>query len=460
VSLVTRIYDRLPVFAQEIAVSAYGLKLERTRYRGRHTEVLDELERSQWDPREAVDVAVRERLNRTLRSAVRDVPWYAQQGWSLPDEPGPEDLSELPLLTKRQVQDHADALLSRRFSPRGLESVFTGGTTGRPLRIRATSETLQTNYAFFMRFRGWAGARGKARTATFAGRTVVPYASGPPFWRRNRARNTWLFSSYHIGPATLPHYVQGLVECAPEIIDTYPSSIEPIARFIVENGPDTVRPKAVITSSETLFPETRALIEAAFRCRVYDHYGGAEMAALITQCERSRYHVNPEFGIVEILDEGRPVPPGETGEIVATGFINPAMPLIRYATGDLASFSEDTDCACGRAFPIVDRIEGRMDDVVLTPDGRRIGRLDPIFKSTRGIHEARIVQEQRDLVVLEFVPGPGFAESDLHSLLNALRARIGADMTIRTQALDKLERTARGKLQMVVNRVAGTHTTV
>lgn len=457
-SLVTSIYERLPVFAQDLAVSLYGVKLERTRYGPRHAEVLKELERSQWASPEAVDTAVRQRLGATLRSAVRDVPWYADQDWPLAGRVEPETLLRLPILAKRQVQDHANAFLSRRLSSRPLESVYTGGTTGRPLRILATAETLQTNYAFFMRFRGWAGARGKARTATFAGRTVVPFSSGPPFWRRNRARNTWLFSSYHISPATVHHYVRGLTECAPEIIDTYPSSIEPIARYMLEHDVDTVRPKAVITSSETLLPRTREVIEAAFGCRVFDHYGSAEMAAFITQCEDARYHVNPEFGIVEILQDGLPVPPGETGEIVATGFINPAMPLIRYATGDLASFSADPECACGRAFPVVDRIEGRMDDVILTPDGRRIGRLDPIFKSMRGIHEARIVQEQAELLTLEYVPSSRFVESDLEPLLTALRARVGDEMIIRTRALDILERTVRGKLRMVVSRIAGDHT--
>jgi phenylacetate-CoA ligase len=457
VSLATRIYERLPVFAQDLAVSLYGVKLERTRYGRRHAEVLKELERSQWLSHEAVNTAVRQRLDATLRSAVRDVPWYADQGWRLAGSVEPEMLLRLPILTKHQLQDHADAFLSRRLSSSPLESVYTGGTTGRPLRILATAETLQTNYAFFMRFRGWAGARGRARTATFAGRTVVPFSSGPPLWRRNRARNTWLFSSYHLSPATVAHYVRGLTECAPEIIDTYPSSIEPIARYMLEHEVDTVRPKAVITSSETLFPRTRAVIEAAFGCRVFDHYGSAEMAAFITQCEHGRYHVNPEFGIVEILRDGLPVPLGESGEIVATGFINPAMPLVRYATGDLASLSADKECPCGRAFPIIDRIEGRMDDVILTPDGRRIGRLDPIFKSMRGIHEARIVQEQLDLLTLQYVPTSEFVESDLEPLLTALRARVGDEMFIRPHALDKLERTARGKLQMVVSRIASDH---
>jgi phenylacetate-CoA ligase len=457
VSLVTRIYERLPVFAQDLAVSLYGMKLERTRYGQRHAEVLQDLERSQWASSESVDTAVRKRLDATLRSAVRDVPWYADQEWLLAGPVEPETLMRLPVLTKQQVQDHADAFLSRRTLSLPLESVYTGGTTGKPLRILATAETLQTNYAFFMRFRGWAGVRGKARTATFAGRTVVPFRSGPPFWRRNKARNTWLFSSYHISPATVHHYVSGLTDCAPAIIDTYPSSIEPIARYMLEQGVDTVRPRAVITSSETLFPQTRAVIEAAFGCRVFDHYGSAEMAAFITQCEHGRYHVNPEFGIVEILRDGLPVPPGETGEIVATGFINPAMPLIRYSTGDLARFSTDTECPCGRAFPIIDRIEGRMDDVILTPDGRRIGRLDPIFKSMRGIHEARIVQEQTDLISLQYVPSSSFVESDLEPLLAALRARIGDEMVIRPRPFDKLERTARGKLQMVVNHIASDH---
>ena len=197
-------------------------------------------------------------------------------------------------------------------------------------------------------------------------------------------------------------------------------------------------------------PETRALIETAFECRVFDHYGAAEMVALITQCESGTYHVNPEFGIVEILVDGRPARPGELGEIVATGFVNPVMPLLRYRTGDLAVPGEGV-CSCGRAFPIVAHIEGRRDDVIVCPDGRRVGRLDPIFKAVSSIRETRIVQDAPDHLTVEVVTTAPLAESESGSLLRELANRVGPTMRVDLVRVPRISRTGAGKLRAVVN---------
>src|SRR5690606_36211484 len=156
-----------------------------------------------------------------------------------------------------------------------------------------------------------------------------------------------LCSSYHIGADSVGAYADALAHWQPLYIDSYPSSLAPIARHPLATGGTRNRPRAVITSSETPAPDVRADIAAAFACPVFDHYGAAEMAAFITQCRAGAYHVNADYGVVEVIKDGRPVRAGETGEIVATGFINPVMPLIRYATGDLAVRGDRSPCACG-----------------------------------------------------------------------------------------------------------------
>jgi len=185
---------------------------------------------------------------------------------------------------------------------------------------------------------------------------------------------------------------------------------------------------------------------------VFDHYGAAEMAALVTQCEAGTYHANPEFGIVEVLQDGRPARPGEVGEIVATGFVNPVMPLIRYATGDLAEPGAGR-CACGRAFPSLARLEGRTDDVLVTPEGRWIGRLDPIFKGVSSLHETQIVQDRTDHVRVDVVPVAAFTDGERDALVHALRQRLGPSMQIDVVQVGRIPRTAAGKFPAVVNLV-------
>jgi phenylacetate-CoA ligase len=391
-------------------------------------------------------------LTAVVAAATSDVPFYRERSPKVVQLNSFESLRELPLLTKSDVQRVGRELISDRYRKRGLPEIHTGGTTGKPLAIFCDRATLQRNYAFFARFKEQAGIASGARTATFAGRTLIPSGASAPYWRHNRAANTLLFSSYHIGRATIPSYVQALGEFAPALIDSYPSSIEPIARYILEQSITSVRPTAVITSSETLFPPVRTLLERAFGCPVFDHYGSAEMVALITQCEAGTYHAVPEFGFIEVLHDGRPVRPGEAGEIVATGFINPVMPLLRYATGDRAVLGSGI-CSCGRAGQTLDRIEGRMDDVIVTPEGNLVGRLDPIFKAVSSLEETRIVQDAVDHVRVEIVASSDFTAAMENNLEAQLRARLGPSMHIDILRVPSIERTGSGKLRTTVNLV-------
>jgi phenylacetate-CoA ligase len=269
----------------------------------------------------------------------------------------------------------------------------------------------------------------------------------------NLAARTLLCSSYHLAPDTVDAYLDRLASYRPALIDSYPSSIEPLARRMMDTDRADIRPIAIITSSETLVPAVRALISRAFACPVFDHYGAAEMAAFITQCERGAYHVNPEFGIVEILrEDGGPAGVGEPGEVVATGFVNPVMPLVRYGTGDLAAWGADP-CPCGRAFPVIAELSGRMDDVLITPEGRRVGRLDPIFKGLRSLRETRIVQDAADHIRVEIVPAGELLAADRRLLLEELSARLGSSMRIDIVPVTAIPRTSAGKLRTVVNQL-------
>jgi phenylacetate-CoA ligase len=450
-SFAMRAYARAPVWTQNLLLSAYGLRLRRLRYGRTGRATLAELRRSQWLPAEDIPVCQLRSLTELVSKAAANVPFYRSRGLEGIAFDSFDQLREIPILSKSEVQRAGRALVSNHYKRSRLIEVHTGGTTGKPLAIYCDRDTLQRNYAFFARFKEWAGIREGARVATFAGRTLVPLDGGAPYCRHNRAANTLLFSSYHIGLATLPSYVDSLARFQPSLIDSYPSSLEPIARYLLEHGITDVRPTAVITSSETLFPAARALLERAFACRVFDHYGGAEMAGLIAQCELGTYHVAHEFGIVEVMDGGRPVSVGERGEIVATGFINPVMPLIRYATGDYAVLGSG-GCACGRAGQTIEEIEGRMDDVIVTPEGSLVGRLDPIFKAVSSLYETRIIQDALDHVRVEIVVvgDPLAMEGELEA---QLRARLGPTMRISIVRVPSIERTGRGKLRTAVNLV-------
>jgi phenylacetate-CoA ligase len=451
-----RLYEHSPVLVQDAMISLYGLKLARLRYGGCFAKYLEELERSQHFTGIELAEFQNERLRSLIHHCYDNVPYYARMMRELKLTPEDlrtcQDLIKLPILTKEMVRCQPELFHAQNLLKSPCEVVSTSGTTGTTLRIRVELEGRRRNYAFFARCKLWAGVTLRGRVATFAGRPIVPAdLQRPPFWRRNYAANTILFSSYHLSEKNIPAYLSKLCDWNPELIDSYPSSVETVARHVLANGSKAPSPRAIITSSETLRSDQREAISRAFSTRVFDQYGMAEQVCFISQCEAGSYHVHPEFGVVEFIPEAGSDLPG-AHRIVGTGFTNWGMPLLRYDTGDLA-VPGSLPCSCGRHFKTVEQILGRADDMILTPDGRRVGRLDPVFKGLQTIRKAQIVQESPKCIVVRVVPGKGFQQGDLDSVRHELEKRLGSDVEYSFVSTEDIPVGAGGKFRAVISRL-------
>jgi phenylacetate-CoA ligase len=460
-SVLDRVYVLSPPAIQNAMVSGYGLILYWRRLASRkHRRAMERIAALEASTPKEVERVQRRLLKQTLVHAGHTVPHYrslfSDRGVDPEEIDTIERLRDLPILEKHEVRENPERFLSE--NPRGHHTINTSGTTGSPLRVRCTRDALVQNYSHFYRLRQRLGVGPHERCATFAGRVIVePARTEPPFWRHNLVTNTILYSTYHLSPDTLPAYLERLDRQQPVLIDSYPSALGVVASALRERSDLTIRPRAILTSSETLLPHQRAAAEEAFECNVTDQYGSAEMSAFIAQCERGAYHVWASFGIVEVLVDGRPARPRETGEIVTTGFINEAMPLIRYRTGDMAVMGEG--CGCGLPFMVLDRIEGRMDDILVTPDGRRVGRLDPVFKGLPddAFREVQIAQVSPDRVVVRYVPGTRYDPSSVTSVKRELAKRLGPEVRVEEERMTSLPRGASGKIRAVVGlRAAGS----
>lgn len=458
-SLLEATYRHSPIAIQNWLITLYGLKLRRLRLGGAYERYRDELDKSQWLSSEALDRLQTQSLQNLLRHAFATVPYYralAQSRGLSAETITPQTLHRhLPVLEKADVKSAPERFLSDANSPRHLATIHTSGTTGTPLTIRCSKESIRKNYAFFSRFLRWAGVDIGLRNATFAGRIVVPpLQARPPYWRSNRAFHSTLFSSYHLSSETLPAYVEALSALQPLYIDAYPSAIYTVARFVnATKFPHRVRPRAIVTSSETLLEHQREEIETAFGCKVFDQFGNAEMAAFISQCDHGSYHIHSEYGIVEIVDpDGTPLPPGSVGQMVCTGFLNDAMPLVRYRIGDSARLTLKT-CGCGRRFPVVEALEGRSDDILIGSNGQAVGRLDPLFKGLTGVSETQIVQDRLGAVRALVVPAPNYGPETALVLTARLKERLGREMDVTIEEVPSIPRTRSGKFRAVINNI-------
>jgi phenylacetate-CoA ligase len=332
----------------------------------------------------------------------------------------------------------------------------TSGTTGKPLHVWLSRETVRAWFALFeARARRWYGVDRDDRWAILGGQLVAPVERDrPPYWVWNRAMNQLYLSAYHLAPANIAAYLEAMRRHEVRYLLGYPSGLYRLAVESLELGLEPPRLAVTIGNAEPLLEHQREAIAAAFRCPVRETYGMAEIAAAASECEQGRMHLWPEAGRVEILadESDELLPAGAAGRLIATGLLNADMPLIRYDIGDRASL-DDGICACGRTLPLLRGIEGRVDDVVITRDGRHIGRLDPVFKADLPIREAQIIQEDWDVLRVLYVPTAAYSPADGDMLIRRIHDRTGG-MTVILEPVAAIPRAANGKFRAVVSRVA------
>ncbi len=452
------LYDLLPTPLQHAVVVAEGWRTYRARFGAPYHSALTELRRTDFASPEAVRDDQERRLREAVHWAATTVPYYRDLFRKEGIEPDSirtvDDLARVPILEKETVRSRTIDFRSEEIPSRDIIPGHTSGTTGTAMALFHTREAFGWEYAVIWRQRGWYGIRLGDRFAGFGGQLVVPVSkSTPPFWRYDRARRRMLFSLYHMGSEHLPAYVEALRR-GYRFWQGYPSSIGIIAQYLLETGTDLgpAAPHAIFTSSETLFEYQRKRIGDSTGALVADRYGNSELAVSALQCPDGSYHVDTEFGVVEIDAHER----GEgwiRGEVIATGFANRAMPFLRYRTGDIATLREGRDCPCGRSRPILESIDGRIEDHVVTPDGRRLGRLDHVFKDTLQIREAQLYQPSPERLVVRIVPRPGYGDRDQDYLERELRSRLGRDILIHYEQVESIPRSANGKFRAVISDV-------
>jgi phenylacetate-CoA ligase len=287
------------------------------------------------------------------------------------------------------------------------------------------------------------------------GRTIVHGATRePPYWRYNRRWRQLYLSSYHVSRASAPSYIEAMRRYGSQWITGYGSAIAALAQFALDLGLAPLRLRAVIVSGDTLLGGMRESIETFFGCRCYDNYGQSEGVAAAMECARGAMHVIPGAGVIEILrSDGSPCRPGEVGEIVATGLLNHAKPLIRYRMRANAAWAKEQSCPCGNRQPILDHLEGRLDDYLIVGDGRKVGRLSTALKRSPTIHSAQILQDSADHAYLLVRPGAGYERRHADAVRDDLLEKVGRyDFEI-VEVAD-IPKTARGKTALVVRLAA------
>lgn len=454
------LYHRLPPPLRSVAATVRGYQLRSWRY-GRDTEdeVARALEREYW-PADKLHAWQEDQLARALHHAATRVPFYRER-WAKRRQAGDrasvEVLANWPLLTKEELRAEPAAFLSDDLDPRRMFHEHTSGTTGKPLSLWFTRKTMRAYYAVYeARIRRRDGVTRDDRWANIGGQQVVPFErTTPPFWVWNAGLHQLYMSSYHLAREYVPAYLEAMRDHEIVYALGYASSLYSLAQLALELGCEAPTLKTAISNAEPLYDFQRAAISRAFKTSARQTYGMSEMSCSANECEHGVMHLWPEVGVLEVwAEQGTAlVAPGEIGRIVCTNLLNLDMPLVRYEVGDRGALRPEGSCACGRTLPALASVEGRLDDVLVTADGRRIGRLDPVFKADLPIREAQIVQETVSRVRIKIVPAPSYGPRDGEVLARALRDRMG-DIEVIVEAVDQIPRTSSGKFRAVINAIS------
>ena len=446
----TDIYNKLPIFIQNISVSAYGFIRERRRFGGEYKNHYRNVMESEFFSGEQMYELQKKSL-RELFKAANESKYYREIFEKLnvkieTDDPF-EVLSKLPILEKDILRGNENDFYTKH-AIKAL-NFHTSGSTGTPLNIKMSLSDLRLRMALLERQKARYGVSHRSKHLTFVGKKITSKGN-KVFWRYNIFGKQLVMSVYDLSDENKEKYLKKMQSYAPEVIEGYPSALAVVATWISDNN-YKINPKCILVTAETLMPNQREIIERAFGCPVINYYGSTEGSTMITQCEEGNLHIDEECGIIEFLNnDGTIAKSGDVANMVVTSFTTKAMPLIRYNIGDLGVYS-DKKCHCGRNSRVITEIIGRTDDIFITPQKGHVGRLSTTLKLLPAtVRRAQIHQNAPTEFLLLLETDKKLNELDLNAVYTDLYDKLG-DVNIITECTPNIPSGKNGKFRAQIN---------
>lgn len=449
------LYGRLPVPLQHLACSGYGFLERRRRLSPEFHRRLESLLESETWSRSEIDAFQDEHLRALIEHAYERIPYYREAMHEHRLKPGDitsrADLPKLPLLTKELVRRNQKKLVDPSASKRDLELRHTSGTTGSSLHFYASRSLTPAQWAVWWRHRMRFGLSLGDLHANFTGKMAVPAEQGSgAYWRWNWPMHQALLNMHHLTSDKIADVVDFLNRHPFAFYSGYPSILHILAKSALDAGLVLKnRPRVVVTSAENILELQGKEIVAFTGAILTDQYGFTEGCGNASHCEHFAYHEDFELGIVELLDAEGDEPADEAGSVVCTGFASPHAPLIRYEVGDVASWSGELGCPCGRSSRILKEIHGRKDDYVITPEGRHIMRFDYVFKDAANIRESQIVQQRLGEITVLIVKDPRYKSEDEAYVRDEIARWISPRLAVQFDYVGEIPRETGGKFRAV-----------
>lgn len=369
-------------------------------------------------------------------------------------------MNSLPILDKNIIKKEYDRILAIPSSKKYLGYQTTGGSTGEPFGFHVFGGYDAEHQEFFFKLMGY--VQGDKILALDGSLVPEQLVTEGIYWIVKNSKaipyGSMALSSHYLNASTIDKYIEFIRDFNPSIIRGYPSYIESLAKYILDNDINLgVNLKGIQLTSETFYDYQVSNISKAFQTKVYSQYGHAEASVFgYSLDEDMLIYCSPLYGYTEIIGEdGKHVEPGEIGEIIVTGFGNRALPFIRYKTGDLGLYNgeENGIVKLGKVF-------GRTQDIVYRDD-MSIVRLTALvfgshYKSFNHIEKWQIIQDIPGEVLFKIVKGPKFSDLDIDEIKRSFMT-VGKIRT-KFEIVDELPLTKRGKSKFLIQNIVNSTT--
>lgn len=428
--------------------------------------VLQELSESQWKRQEEILLKQWQMVRKIVNKATQEIPYYKEAytriGWDINNkEFSYNDFLDIPKVEKEDVRDRLSEFLNPKHLGR-ITQGLTSGSTGQSLINFYSSKHESYSEASRWRAKAWWGIEPGSRHVAIWGR---PYNSNKDRISqkvKSYLMNTLLLSAFDFQEESLAHIWKKIYRFKPAIIYGYPSSIFSLAHYLKENNVNAreIGVKVVMITAESSSLHQRALIEEVFGCKTANEYGCSETGGFVYECPFGSWHISSELTFIEFLNhEGRPVLPGEKGEIFVTHLVNDYMPLIRYRVGDIGAPLSGV-CSCGRGLPLMNVSVAKESDSISMSNGRRYSseifdyiNLAVIEAFPSSILQFRVTQKALDQFEIEEIAGTGQVGKAEKLFKELMQKQLGESINIHFKRLKSIEREPSGKLRYFISEI-------
>ncbi|MBU6997155.1 MAG: phenylacetate--CoA ligase family protein [Theionarchaea archaeon] len=408
-------------------------------------QLLCKIRKEQWLSPDILEDIQQERLRKMVGHAYKNTRFYRDVfnrcGITPQDIKTKEDLATLPPTTKSDLQDRFRDLIASGYSTENCYVYNTSGSTGTPATVlydpytKAYTGAEDYVFMFDVGYRPW---------------EKIAYTKRKP-WASHPLQALGIMRACHI-LSSLPEEEQArlLQEIHPSLIISYPILLHSIARA-ARSEHYTVHPRAVIVGGELLTPQVRSFIEEVLSTSLYETYATVEFATIAKECSHHNWHIHSTRCLVEFVE----------GKILVTGLINKALPLLRYEIGDMGA-PKNGLCPCGRGYPMMQILEGRLGDLFILPNGReipplRVFKTRLILDSNVAAKRYQIIQEDYDHFIIRVVPTSNFTKAIAQQLREQLVEDLQYPVNVEIDEVDEIPLIDDRKLRVNISRVKKNH---